>query len=148
MESYDIKDELKDKKKIMVATKMESGFDDEEKYNEIGIAILNNGALSIHNASRDSHIYLYPDQVEALKQFLNEKENTKLVCSKCKGTYEVLCYDNGLCDKCNKIKPLANSITCPECKSENCFVWDVDGGVAIECKDCGMKDFQLHEEER
>lgn len=40
----------------------------------------------------------------------------------------------------------ANNITCPKCKSENCFVTEDDECVQVECKDCGYLDQCLKDE--
>jgi len=142
-----------DKRSIVTHTKMEEGFDEDYKYNNTKIGETESGALyfSAQDGSQ-RFIYLYADQVEELKKFLLNIS----VCDVCEEEKECIefkgeGYKAWVCKECleekGSEKDVANNITCPECKSENCFVWEVDSGVAIECKDCGMKDFQPNEKD-
>jgi hypothetical protein len=65
--------EEKDKRKIETFTTMESGFEPEEKYNIVDISETESGAICFSRlrTGSESFVYLYPDQVEALKKFLS-----------------------------------------------------------------------------
>ena len=63
-----------------VATKMEPAFDEDYQYNKLKFASYDDGAVSLSETQGgESWIYLYPDQVEALKVFLlPDKERESL----------------------------------------------------------------------
>lgn len=67
----------KERRKIEVATKLEEGFDEDYQYNKVRISEYDDGALSFSDTQGgENWIYLYPDQVEALKHFLLDDKQT------------------------------------------------------------------------
>jgi hypothetical protein len=60
-------------KEVKTHTLMEDGFDPEYEYNKVHIIEYSNGAMGIFKVNGEDGIYLYPDQVKVLKNFLKEE---------------------------------------------------------------------------